>query len=139
MFFRKTLEDNLIGKPSLEACIDAFEIMCRERGGLFDDMLLFESGNFKDAGHKEFYFSLARQYKDSAFSEDFTVLRLDIIYPEQPVSFKNRRILKRKLTSDQCGGSFSKFFKKVHESPLITYLHEQDLQYLRYEIIEEEV
>ena len=113
--------------------------MCRERSGLFDDMLLFESGNFSDAGKKEFYFTLARQYKDSAFLDDFTVLRLDIIFPEQPISLKTRRIFKNKLSSDRCGGSFSRFFAKVTDSALVKYIHENNLQYLRYEIHEEDL
>ena len=139
MFYRKTLEDNLIHTDTIEDFVSAFEIMCRERTGLFDDMLLFESGNFSDAGKKEFYFTLARQYNDSAFSDATTLLRLDIIYPEQPISFKTRRILKNKFSSDQCRGSFSRFFEKVLDSSLITYIHENNLQYLRYEIHEEEI
>ena len=139
MFYRKTLEDNLIHASTPEACIDAFEIMCRERSGLFDDMLLFESGNFDYAGEKEFYVSLVRQYKDSAFNDDFTVLRLDLIYPKQNIGFKNKRILKRHFTSDQCGGSFTKFFDKIRNSSVLTYIHENDLQFLRYEITEEEL
>ena len=139
MFYRKMLEDNLIHASTPEACIDAFEIMCRDRSGLFDDMLLFESGNFDYAGEKEFYVSLVRQYKDSAFNDDFTVLRLDLIYPKQKIGFKNKRILKRHFTSDQCGGSFTKFFDKIRNSPVLTYIHENDLQFLRYEITEEEL
>ncbi len=139
MFYRKTLEDNLIGVQSVEGLIDAFEQMCAERSGLFDDMLFFESGNFKYSGKEEYYLSLARQYKDSVFSEDFTVLRLDIIYPAQKISFKNRRLFKRRFTSDKCGGSYSRFFALLRESPLLAHIKESGMQYLRYEISEEEV
>ena len=139
MFYRKTLEDNLIQASTPEECIDAFEKMCRERSGLFDDMLLFESGNFDYAGKKEYYFTLMRQYKDSAFNDDFTVLRLDLIYPKQDITFKNRRTLKRHFTSDGCGGSFTKFFDKIRLSPALAYIHKNDLHFLRYEITEEEL
>lgn len=138
MFYRKALEEELEGVTNLEGMIDAFENMCAQRSGLFDDMLLIESGNFDYSGETEFYVSLARRYKDSAFAEEFTVLQLDIIYPPVKIGFKNRRILKRHYTSDQTGGSFSRFFQKVRSSPLIAYINENRMQYLRYEITEEE-
>ncbi|MBQ6380064.1 MAG: hypothetical protein IJJ41_00485 [Clostridia bacterium] len=138
MFYEKTLSDNLIGASGIDDLIDAFEMMCRERSGLFDDLVFLESGNFDFSGKKEFYVSLARQYKDSAFTDGFSIIRLDIIYPEIKLSFKNKRSLKKYISSDQTGGSYSLFFKKVRESALLRYIKEQNLQYDRYEILQEE-
>ena len=105
---------------------------------MFDDLVFLESGNFDFSGKKEFYVSLARQYKDSAFTDGFSIIRLDIIYPEIKLSFKNKRSLKKYISSDQTGGSYSLFFKKVRESALLRYIKEQNLQYDRYEILQEE-
>ena len=139
MFFRKTLEDNLIGVSDIDGMIDAFESMCRERSGLFDDLLYLESGNYSYSGKSEYYISLVRQYKDSAFLDDYTALRLDIIYPEIKINFKNRKILKNHFSADHYGGSYTKFFEKVRDSKLIAYVKENRLAYIRYEISEEEI
>ncbi|MBR0414847.1 MAG: hypothetical protein IJI67_07240 [Clostridia bacterium] len=138
MFFEKTLSDNLIGATSIDDLIAAFEVMCRERAGLFDDLVFLESGNFNFSGKEEFYISLARQYKDSAFADEFSIIRLDIIYPPIKMSFKTKRILKKYISSDQTGGSYTRFFEKVNKSPLLAYIKENNLQYSRYEILQEE-
>ena len=54
------------------------------------------------------------------------------------MNFRTKRILKKYISSDQTGGSYSRFFEKVHKSPLLAYIKENNLQYSRYEILQEE-
>ena len=139
MFFKTDIENYIQGAETVDDMIGAFERMCSHRNSVVDDFLYIESGNFDFSGENEFYLSLVRQYKDNVFSDNFTQTRLDIIFPEQQISFKNRRKLKLYFTSDQCSGSFRKFFARVRESSLLEYIKSNHLTVRRYEISEDEL
>lgn len=139
MFYKIYLEKDLKKGQSIDEMIDIFENMCKHRTSVVDDFLLIESGNFNFDGKTEFYLSLVRQYRENVFADNFTMMRLNIVFPEQNINIKNRRKLKIHFYSDQCSGSFSKFFERLRKSALLKYLKENDIKILRYEIEEEEL
>ena len=139
MFFKTDLERYTQGASTIDEFIAAFEKMCRHRNSVVDDFVFAESGNFEYSGKKEYYFSLVRQYKDNVFSDVDTQTRLDLIFPAQDITFKNRRKLKMLLTSEKTHGSFRLFFSKLRESAVLHHIQAAGMQMIRFEITEEEV
>ena len=139
MFYKTDLENYIEGAQTLDDCIAAFERMCQHRSSVVDDFLFAESGNYNFSGKNEFYLSLVRQYKDNVFSDRDTQTRLDLVFPEQKIGFRNRKLFKISISSDQKGGSFRGFFHALRDNALLAYLKENNVPLLRYEIEEEEV
>ena len=139
MFFKSDLENYTKGCSDIDGFIAAFEKMCSHRNSVVDDFIYLDSGNYDYSKNTEFYFSLVRQYKDNVFSDTETQTRLDIIFDEQEMNFKNRRKLKTFISSDQFHGSFSKCISKIRESSTLKYIKDNKLQIRRVEISEHEV
>ena len=138
MFFKRDLEEYTQNANNIDELIEAFEKMCSKRGYVVDDFVFFESGNFDFSGKNEFYFSLVRQYRDNVLVDEYVQTRLEIIFPEQKFGFRQRKLLNCYFSSDQLGDSFSKFFAKLHSCELLKYIKDNSLEYLRFEIYEEE-
>lgn len=139
MFFKTDLENYTKGCSDIDSFIDAFEKMCSHRNSVIDDFIFLDSGNYDYSGKNEYYFSLVRQYRDNVFSEAETQTRLDIIFEEQPISLKNRRTLKKFISSDQYHGSFSRCIAKIRSSSTLANIKQNKLKIKRVEISEHEV